>query len=106
MAQTISNLYGVFDGTTGVLVGVSPVSGVTSTIAGQPIIITGTGLVGNLLTAALGTGWSATGYQWTRDGTNISGATSSTYTLVNADSSHTVSCTVTGLISKSSVSVS
>lgn len=34
-------------------------------------------------------------YQWKRDGSNISGATSSTYTLTNTDIGHTITCTVT-----------
>src|SRR5204862_224453 len=31
---------------------------------------------------------AVTGYQWTRDGVNISGATSQTYTVVEADEGH------------------
>lgn len=41
--------------------------------------------VGDVLSAQLSTGWTVTGYQWTRDGVDIAGATSSTYTLTSAD---------------------
>lgn len=98
MSQTFSPLYGVFDVASGALQGVCPVSGTVSSISGNPVSITGTNTVGSVLTAALATGWSATGFQWTRDGSNISGATSATYTLVSADSSHTVGVVVTGLV--------
>lgn len=62
-------------------------------------IISGTALVGNTLTSTTGTWTSDTGvtgylYQWTRDGVNISGATNSTYTLVNADLNTSVICKV------------
>ncbi|MDR2252562.1 MAG: CAP domain-containing protein, partial [Bifidobacteriaceae bacterium] len=61
--------------------------------------ITGTTQVGSTLTAVTGT-WSPTGvtftYQWLRDGSTITGATSSTYKLVAADSGTKVSIRVTG----------
>lgn len=41
--------------------------------------------VGDVLTATPQPGWTVGGYQWTRDGADISGATSSTYTLTLAD---------------------
>ena len=61
--------------------------------------ISGTALVGNTLTSTTGTWTSDTGvigylYQWTRDGVNISGATNSTYTLVNADLNKSIICKV------------
>lgn len=99
-------LYGVYDVATGALVGVSPVNGVLSPIAAQPVSISGNPTVGNTLTAVLGIGWTATGYQWTRDGANISGATSSTYTLTSPDATHSIGCSVTGLASKSSFLIS
>lgn len=34
-------------------------------------------------------------YQWTRDGTNIGGATNPSYTFVAADQTHLIGCTVT-----------
>lgn len=65
--------------------------------APSPVSITGTAEVGEVLTALLAPGWSVTGYQWTRDGSDISGSTDSTYTLVSADASTNVSVRVTGL---------
>lgn len=65
-----------------------------------PSITAGAGaLVGQVLSANNGS-WSGKTpitytYQWTRDGTNISGATAQTYTLVAADKSHVISCQVT-----------
>ena len=56
-------------------------------------------LVGQTLTANPGSWTGKTPltftYQWTRDGTNISGATAQTYTLVAADKTHVISCQVT-----------
>jgi hypothetical protein len=61
--------------------------------------ISGTTTVGSTLTTTNGT-WSGTptigyAYQWKRGGTNISGATASTYLLVSADLAATVAVTVT-----------
>jgi len=60
--------------------------------------ISGTQNVGSTLTTTNGI-WNNTPssytYQWKRSGTNISGATSSTYTLVSADQSATITCAVT-----------
>jgi hypothetical protein len=81
-------------------------SAATSAIAAAPAApsntvapaITGTPTEGQVLTVSNGT-WTASptgyAYQWKRDGTNISGATASTYTLVTADVSHAITCTVT-----------
>lgn len=55
----------------------------TSTTFGPSI--SGTPGVGNVLTAVPPSGWSASGWQWYRNGTAISGATSQTYTQVDAD---------------------
>jgi len=62
-------------------------------------VVSGTNTVGSLLTTTNGS-WSGSlpityTYQWLRNGLNISGATSSTYTLVTADTSNVVSCRVT-----------
>jgi len=60
-------------------------------------VVSGSTPVGSLLTCDGGT-WNGTftlTYQWTRDGSNIGGATSSTYTTVSGDSGHNVGCTVT-----------
>lgn len=72
--------------------------GVPSGGVGGPVTVIGTPGVGNTLTAVLATGWTATGYQWKRDGTPISGATSTTYTLVTADAGHLITLTVSGLV--------
>lgn len=42
-------------------------------------------VLGATLTATTTPGWVVGGYQWTRDGADIAGATSSTYTLTLAD---------------------
>lgn len=62
-----------------------------------PVSITGIFQYNQTVTANLAAGWSATGYQWTRDGNNISGATSNTYTLVGADIGKAVTIKVSGL---------
>lgn len=61
------------------------------------VTVSGVFQFGQIVSANLAPGWSCTGYQWTRDGTNISGATSSTYTLVGADIGKAVTVKVTGL---------
>jgi len=72
-----------------------PVLGGTVTITGnavfgQTLIANTTGLTSNPQ-GELGT----LSYQWKRGGSNISGATSSTYTLVQADITNTITVTVT-----------
>ncbi|WP_426323971.1 hypothetical protein [Microbacterium sp. E-13] len=61
--------------------------------------ISGTAKVGSTLTANTGT-WSPTpttfAYQWLRNGTAISGATSATYKLVTADAGKSLTVKVTG----------
>ena len=59
--------------------------------------ITGTAQEGQTLTCSTGT-WSGSPtytYQWKRNGNNITSATNSTYTLVSADVSQSIKCTVT-----------
>ena len=60
-------------------------------------VISGSKIVGDLLTTTNGT-WTNTptnfGYQWYRGATEIGGATSSTYTLVQADADFEVKCRV------------
>ena len=61
--------------------------------------VSGTNTVGSILTTTNGS-WSGSlpityTYQWLRNGSNIGGATSSTYTLVTADTSNVISCRVT-----------
>lgn len=62
-------------------------------------VVSGSAPVGASLACTTGT-WTGTApityaYQWTRDGSNIAAATSSTYTTVSADVGHAVGCTVT-----------
>jgi surface protein len=75
------------------IVGSSPTVNITLPV------ISGTNTIGSVLTTTNGT-WSGTlpityTYQWLRNGSNISGATSSTYTLVVADRNANISCQVT-----------
>jgi hypothetical protein len=60
--------------------------------------LTGTAAVGQVLTCSQGS-WSHEPtyllYQWTRNGTVISGQTGSTYTLQAADQGHSITCSVT-----------
>jgi len=62
--------------------------------------VTGTGTVGQTLSCTTGT-WSyvptSYQYQWVRSGAAITGATASTYVLVAADSTKSVSCFVVGV---------
>lgn len=63
-------------------------------------VISGGQIVGDLLTTTNGT-WTNTptnfGYQWYRNTTLISGATSSSYTLVQADADFELKCKVTAI---------
>jgi hypothetical protein len=61
--------------------------------------ITGTAQEGQTVTSSTGT-WTGTptitfAYQWKRNGSNIGSATNSTYTLVTADVSQSITCQVT-----------
>jgi hypothetical protein len=47
---------------------------------------------GDTLTATPNAGWTVASYQWTRDGVDISGETSSTYTLTLADEGALIGC--------------
>jgi hypothetical protein len=62
--------------------------------------VSGTGVVGDTLTSTTGT-WTGTPtsytYQWTRDGTNISGATASTHVVVSGDIGTALRCKVAGV---------
>lgn len=68
----------------------APANSVAPAISGSPV-------VGQTLTVSNGT-WSGSptyAYQWKRSGTPISGATTTTYTLVSADVGATITCAVT-----------
>lgn len=63
-------------------------------------VISGTAVVGQILSSNTGT-WTGSPiptytYQWKRNGSNIVSATSSTYTLVQADATFAITCAVTG----------
>jgi hypothetical protein len=75
-----------------------PVQGVAPANTILPAI-TGTARVGQTLSCSTGT-WTGApaptyAYQWKRGGVDISGATNSTYALVEADYTTTITCTVT-----------
>ena len=72
-------------------------------------VITGANppIVGSVMSCSTGT-WTGAGlvfiYQWRRGAVDIAGATSSSYTVVTADKTNTLSCRVTATNSKGSVS--
>jgi len=70
--------------------------------------ITGTARVGNELTCGVGT-WAAASsytYQWQRDGSPISGASSVRYTTVDADAGKAITCSVTAVNAEGSTTAS
>jgi hypothetical protein len=77
----------------------------TSAVTSAPYVsatvpaISGTVAIGQVLTCSQGTWYgNATityAYQWTRSGSNIGSATSSTYTLVSGDAGLSIACKVT-----------
>lgn len=79
--------------TTNIPTPIIPANTVRPTISGIPV-------VGQVLTANVGT-WlyapTSYNYQWLRNGNEIVGATSSTYTIVAADAGQRLSCRVTGV---------
>lgn len=71
-------------------------------------VLSGTFEVGEVVSCSTGT-WSGSTpitytYQWKRNGVDISGATSSTYTIVLADDTNTLTCLVTATNSVGSAS--
>lgn len=72
---------------------------------GVRAIITGAPAVGNTLTASLSGGATATSYQWTRNGANISGATSSTYVVTTADRGTSLGVTIVTSLSSTAMAV-
>ena len=94
--------------------GVTANSNSTASVAGNaPVntvapVVSGTAAVGQTLTTTNGT-WTGVPtptftYQWQRTTTNISGATSSTYVIVTADTGNTIRCVVTATNAVSAVS--
>ena len=65
---------------------------------GTRAVITGLPTVGSVLTASLTGTATATAYQWTRNGSAISGATSSTYTVQTADRGASIGVSITSAI--------
>lgn len=85
-------LYDVDHAATGTGVGAAPVNTVIPAITGNAV-------VGSTLTASTGT-WTAVpaasyAYQWKQDGSDISGATASTYVVQVGDVGHSITVTVT-----------
>lgn len=89
------------------------IKGLSSSALGSPPVntvapvVSGNTWVGQTLTTTNGT-WDGSPtsyiYQWQRDGVNISGATSNTYTLVLADAGTDVRCVVTAINGSGSAS--
>lgn len=83
--------------------GVTTADSNTVSVPGPPVNTAVPGIYGNTTSGsvllALNGNWSNTptsyAYQWKRDGSNISGATSQTYTIVSGDLGHLLTCTVT-----------
>ena len=73
----------------------SPNTGIIK-IAITGVTLSGTAQEGSTLTATVSPSGATVSYQWYRGSTAISGATSSTYTCVNADGGYKLHCTVTG----------
>jgi hypothetical protein len=72
---------------------------------GPRVSISGSNAVGSTLTATVA-GGTATGYQWKRNGANISGATASTYVIQSADAGTTLTVVATvAITSGNSVNV-
>jgi hypothetical protein len=92
---TATNAFGSASATSNSITGtgVAPVNTVVPVISGTPT-------VGQTLSSTTGT-WTGNPaptytYQWKRNGSNIVSATSSTYTLVQADATFAITCAVTG----------
>lgn len=94
--------------------GVSANSNSTASVAGNAPAntvapaVTGTATVGQTLSSTTGT-WTGVPtptftFQWQRSASNIGGATSSTYVLVDADAANTIRCVVTATNAVSAVS--
>jgi hypothetical protein len=94
---TGTNAYGSSNGNSNILTNIAPEYPANISTP----VISGTQRVGSTLTSTTGN-WTGAGtitynYQWKKNGSNIVGATSSTYVLISADSgsSTTIQCVVT-----------
>lgn len=79
--------------------GATDIDGLVDLVNTVAPAITGTTQEGQIVTCSTGT-WTGTApityaYQWKRNGSNIGSATNSTYTLVTADVSQSITCQVT-----------
>lgn len=91
---TATNAFGTDSVTSNTIIGTA-----TAPVNTVAPVISGTAVVGQTLSSTTGT-WTGTptityAYQWKRNGSNISSATSSTYTLVQADATFAITCAVT-----------
>jgi hypothetical protein len=102
-AVTATNSFGSTSATSA---GVGPITSSAPANTAAPVI-SGTATQGQTLTTTNGS-WTNSptsfGYQWKRAGTNISGATGSTYVLVSADIGNNITCTVTATNTSGSAS--
>ena len=91
---TATNAFGTASATSNSITGTA-----TAPVNTVAPVISGTAVVGQTLSSTTGT-WTGTptityAYQWKRNGSNIASATSSTYTLVQADATFAITCVVT-----------
>jgi hypothetical protein len=91
---TATNAFGAASATSNSITGTA-----TAPVNTVAPVISGTAVVGQTLSSTTGT-WTGTptityAYQWKRNGSNIASATSSTYTLVQADATFAITCAVT-----------
>jgi hypothetical protein len=91
---TATNAFGTASATSNSITGTA-----TAPVNTVAPVISGTAVVGQILSSTTGT-WTGAPtptytYQWKRNGSNIVSATSSTYTLVQADATFAITCAVT-----------
>lgn len=81
-----------------VISGSAPTNSVSAPANSTLPVLTGSGRLGTVLTCSKGT-WTNIptkyAFQWKRDGSNITGATSAHYLVASADIGHALTCTVT-----------
>jgi hypothetical protein len=98
-AAAINNEIGFGDSQLRSYSGETDIDGGTELANVSAPVISGTAQEGQTVTCSTGT-WSGTtpityAYKWKRNGSNIAGATSSSYTLVTADVGQSIKCEVT-----------